>query len=84
VNPNVKILLAQLIPALGYESDISTLNSEIATLASNKNTGSSPVILVDQNSGFSASTDTYDGLHPNGTGDSKMADRWYSALAPLI
>ena len=42
------------------------------------------LVIVDQNTGFSLNTDTSDGLHPNPSGDNKMAERWYAALAPLI
>ena len=42
----------------------------------------SPVVLVDQYSGFDPSTMTYDGTHPNAIGDSQ--DRWFEKLAPML
>lgn len=77
VNPSVKILLAQIIPITGYETQVAELNAAIAGLAS------SSVIIVDQNTGF-ASEDLADGVHPNSSGDSKIADRWFAALVPLL
>ncbi len=84
VLPNVKILLAQVIPANGFTSQVNSLNGLISTLAGQKNTAQSPVILVNQNSGFNVSTDTYDGIHPDESGEIKMSDKWYSALVPLL
>lgn len=81
--PNVTILLAQILPLSGHDSDVDALNAGIATLASQKNLGNSPVILVDQNSGISTS-DLSDGIHPKSATESTMADRWYTALAPLL
>lgn len=87
VNPNVKILLAKLIqPAewYGRRYRVNQLNQAIPTLASQKNTAQSPVILVDQTQGFDAGADTYDGVHPNESGERKMADRWFEALTRVL
>lgn len=80
VNPNIKILLAQILPSTFNATDIVDLNSRIPGLAASKNTAQSPVIVVDQWTGFSVSQDMYDGVHPNDTGDQKMANKWYAAL----
>ena len=40
-------------------------------------------VLVDsdhQFTGFDANLDTWDGIHPNGSGAYKMADKWFEAL----
>jgi hypothetical protein len=86
-NPYVKILLAKLIPPSewnGRLSRINALNNAIPGLVSQKNTSRSPVILVDQTVGFYAHSDTYDGVHPNSSGESKMASRWYDALTRVL
>jgi acyl-CoA thioesterase I len=84
-NANVGILLAQVIPNLpANESAVVALNDEIASLAAQKNTAASPVILVDHYSGFNAAGQTYDGIHPNDSGEAFMAARWAEALLPLI
>ena len=46
--------------------------------------GQSPITVVDQWTGFSTATDTYDGVHPNAAGDQKISDRWYPALAAAL
>jgi hypothetical protein len=40
--------------------------------------------VVDQWTGFSTATDTYDGVHPNASGDDKIAARWFPALAAVL
>lgn len=78
VNPNAVILLATIIPSLN--NNMSAMASAITDLASEEDTSQSPVILVDQHSGFNATTDTYDGIHPNPQGEEKMAQKWASAI----
>lgn len=83
-NPRLKILLAQLIPSSGSEALTQQFNQQVAALARSTNSQSSPIILVDQFSGFDAKQDTYDGLHPNESGEQKMANRWFQALQKVL
>ncbi len=85
INPRLKILIAQLIPC-GEEAQVRQFNRLIMNLARDSNTQESPVITVDQFSGFNAAADkdTYDGCHPNESGEKKMADRWFAALKKLL
>ena len=85
-NPNIAILLAQVTPSIERRSGrgISALNDQIPGLVNSKNRAGSPVILVDQESGFSPTEDTYDGLHADVGGEIKMAERWFSALDSLF
>jgi acyl-CoA thioesterase I len=48
------------------------------------NKSDSPVFLVDQFSGFNAEKDTYDGVHPNQSGEQKIADRWFNQLKNIL
>jgi lysophospholipase L1-like esterase len=84
VNPNVKILLAEIIPNTSSPTTTQQFDSLIPGLASSKSTAQSPVIVVDQWSGFNANTDTYDGIHPTQTGEQKMSAKWYSALQGVL
>ncbi|XQQ05832.1 MAG: GDSL-type esterase/lipase family protein [Leptolyngbya sp. IPPAS B-1204] len=70
-NPNVAILLAQVIPYQWSDTGLTDLNQRIAALAARQNTIESPIILVNHAAGFDAATDTYDGVHPNATGEQK-------------
>ncbi|MER5626322.1 cellulose binding domain-containing protein [Streptosporangium sp. NPDC002544] len=88
-NPNMKILVAQIIPmnpsTCGECAQrVSALNAAIPGWAAGKTTAQSPIVVVDQWTGFSTATDTYDGVHPNASGDQKMSDRWFPALAALL
>lgn len=79
--PNVKILLAELIP--GDNNDgIILLNKEIRKLGPAKNTKESPVIVVDQYSGYEFS-DSFDGVHPGESGEEKMAGKWFEGIMNL-
>jgi lysophospholipase L1-like esterase len=80
-NPNVTILLAKLIPSCHPDAiNIIALNLLIPLIAEEHDTPESPVILVDQTLGFNAMAHTYDCIHPNETGENKMAERWEMAL----
>jgi lysophospholipase L1-like esterase len=95
-NPNVTILVAQIIPmdvtsatcsgcsCPSCVTAVPALNAQIAAWAPTKSTAASPIIVVDQYTGFDADADTRDGVHPNDTGSSKMAAKWYASLAPLF
>ena len=79
-NPNVTIFLAKLI------SSWKAINARMESIAAEKTTSQSPVIIVDLSTGFIASTAnpnttmTIDGLHPNPKGEKFMYDRWYKAI----
>ena len=84
-NPNVGILLAQVIPNLPEnEAAVAALNDAIASLGAQKDTPASPVIVVDQYSGYSTYTQNYDQIHPNDAGEAMIAERWFAALHPRI
>lgn len=86
-NPNAVILLAQLIPAKRQPGDgkaVMDVNAAIPELAAEMNTEESPVILVDQFTGFDVNKDTYDGVHPNAQGEEKMAQRWFEAIQQAL
>jgi len=85
-NPHVGVLLAQIIPNYpANEAAVNNLNDEIALLAAQKDQpGVSPVIVVNMYAGYSASTNNYDQVHPNNSGEAIMAQRWFEALHPQI
>lgn len=81
-NPQIKVLLAKIIPLpLPKGKNIPRLNQLLAQLASKLNQPNSPVVSVDMYSGFSLNTDMqHDHIHPNVSGEEKMAQRWFNAL----
>ena len=83
VNTQVTILLAQITPEAGLS--VSGLNRLLPALAKSKNTPKSRVILVNQGERLSnPAADTYDGVHPNETGEKIIAGKWLAALEPLL
>jgi lysophospholipase L1-like esterase len=88
-NPDMRILVAKIIPMAPATcaecgQRVVALNDAIPGWAAGKSTPRSPITVVDQWTGFSTATDTYDGVHPNSVGDRKMSDRWYPALVAAL
>jgi lysophospholipase L1-like esterase len=88
-NPDMTVLVAQILPMDPSNCTICAqgvvdLDAAIPGWAAGLSTARSPIVVVDQWTGFDDATDTYDGVHPNDAGNQKMADRWYASLAPLL
>ncbi|WP_326558683.1 cellulose binding domain-containing protein [Micromonospora sp. NBC_01796] len=88
-NPAMRVLVAKIIPMAPSTcaecgQRVVALNDAIPGWAAAKSTTASPVVVVDQWTGFSTGSDTYDGVHPNAAGDQKMSDRWYPALTAAL
>lgn len=86
-NPAMRIIVSQIIPHHGCATcpaDTVTLNSRIPGWAAGLSTAQSPIVVVDQWTGFDAATDTGDGVHPNDSGFRKMANRFQPALARVL
>ena len=88
-NPNVKILVAQILPmtptgCATCPQGAIDLNAAIPAWAAGLTTAQSPIGVVDQWTGINTATDTADGVHPNDLGNQKIADKWYPALSALL
>ncbi|GAA4968564.1 lysophospholipase L1-like esterase [Nonomuraea thailandensis] len=88
-NPNMKILVAKIIPmnpstCAECAQRTVNFNNAIPAWAAATTTPQSPITVVDQWTGFSTGSDTYDGVHPNASGDQKMSDKWYPALVDAL
>jgi acyl-CoA thioesterase I len=87
VRPNIIVLLAQVVPRVNHASSIyiAPLNAKIAAIAAQMTTATSPIYLVDQNSGFDVnSMMQFDGTHPNTAGEQRIADLWRATLLPIL
>lgn len=86
-DPRMRVMVAQIIPMDSGRScatcgqGVRDLNAAIPAWAAANTTAESPVTVVDQWTGFDTDEDTYDGVHPSASGDRKIADRWFAALA---
>ena len=78
--------ISQLIPIKDAQSNngITELNKAIVAWGPTKSTSRSPVVIVDNNTGFNTTTDTVDGEHPNTKGDLKLADKFFQPLVDAI
>lgn len=85
-NPTVTILLAQIIPGTKAElSGVPDYNAQMAAIAAQQHQETSPVLLVDQYTGFDVSVHLADdGIHPTTAGDQRIAERWYNSLTPFL
>jgi lysophospholipase L1-like esterase len=88
-NPNMKIIVAQIIPmnpagCTTCAQGVVNLDAAIPAWATGLSTAQSPITVVDQWTGFDDATDTVDGVHPNDSGNQKMSDRWYPTLAAAL
>src|ERR1041384_1975165 len=88
-NPNMKILVAQIIPmnpsnCIACAQRVVAFNAAIPAWAAGKSTPQSPITVVDQWTGFNTATDTGDGVHPNDAGNQKISDRWFPALSMVL
>jgi hypothetical protein len=88
-SPNVIFLVAQIIPlspsgCTVCDATVPDLNDAIPGWAAGIATAASPIVVVDQYTGFDDTTDTRDMVHPNDAGSIKMANRWYEKLASVL
>ncbi|MEO6301430.1 MAG: sialate O-acetylesterase, partial [Paracoccaceae bacterium] len=84
-NPNVRIHLNRVLhtnQGAIRDTQVNTLNSLLPALVTTKNAASatSPVWLIDADTGFDPVTQTYDSVHPNAAGEIYVGDRIAAAL----
>ena len=90
--PNTRILVASVIPVripndFGVTNEsINSLNTEIQSLVSTRAAQGKKVTFVNMNAlaGLISADFSADGLHPAGSGYSKMASVWFTALTPFL
>jgi lysophospholipase L1-like esterase len=88
-NSHMKIVVSQIIPmsipaCQECGQRVRELNWAIPAWVAAKTTRLSPIVLVDQWTGFSPATDTYDGIHPNARGNRKIATNLSPAVVALL
>jgi uncharacterized repeat protein (TIGR02543 family) len=85
---SVTVILARIIlrstnPTLNETTKI--FNDALQNMAQNRIAGGDKIVVVDMENVLNYSTDlTSDGVHPNFTGYTKMAEVWYNALTMTI
>ena len=81
-NSSIIILLAKIIPMRNY--DTAAFNTQFDDFVATRTSEASPIVIVDQYTGYDALRDNYDNFHPDTTGENKMADKWFEALQPYL
>ncbi len=89
INPNVKIIVAQVIPSgkLPKYSYIPDLNTELAKMAAEYEIANNPITLANMAEGFNWQTDCVGSpnfTHPNAIGAEKIATKWANAIKTAI
>lgn len=85
-NPRVVVLLGHLNVA---EGPAAVMRPMAESLAKEMSTADSPVVTVAHYEGFQSDpaapgTDTFDWLHPNPSGQEKMARKWFETMKPYL
>ncbi|HEX7652006.1 MAG TPA: GDSL-type esterase/lipase family protein [Verrucomicrobiae bacterium] len=87
INPQVIILVAQVIPSgkLPKYAYLPELNLALGRMIGKWPTPAQPVLLVDMAADFNWAHDTLpDHVHPNPQGAEKIAAHWFSALSQVL
>lgn len=87
-NPSVRIFLNKVLhtnQGSTRDAQVNALNALLPVLVTAKNavSSTSPVWLVDADTGFNPVTQTYDNIHPNASGETYVGDRIAAALGLL-
>lgn len=87
-NPNVRIHLNHLLhtnQTQAMRDAVDAANAQLQALADTKNaaSSSSPVWVIDANTGFNPVAMTYDNVHPNSIGETHVGDRIAAAIGLL-
>ena len=81
-NPNVIFFVSKIIPLTPAIMNAANLNAAVTPAWASMNaTANSPIYIIDHATGFNATTDTMDGVHPNPAGAQKMSTASVAALA---
>ncbi|MFF8657918.1 GDSL-type esterase/lipase family protein [Streptomyces huasconensis] len=86
-NPHVRMVLLPVIPNIRAESDapfaaeVSHFNELLAKTVADLDTSASPLLLASPPLSYDIHVDTYDGTHPNASGEHKLAAAFATALS---
>ncbi len=85
-DPNIKVIVAHIINQQIYDQQTSDYNNALETMLQEKISNDEPITVVDMENGagLDYANDMLDNFHPNATGNSKLADQWYTALTALL
>ncbi|MFE7075465.1 GDSL-type esterase/lipase family protein [Streptomyces sp. NPDC057620] len=85
-NPHIAMTLLPVIPNIRAESDasfareVTLFNDLLAKTTADLDEPGSPLLLASLPHGYDIHTDTYDGTHPNASGEHKLASAFAEAM----
>ncbi|MGW5868784.1 SGNH/GDSL hydrolase family protein [Streptomyces sp. NPDC055239] len=85
-NPRVRLVLLPVIPNVRARTDtpfaaeVSRFNVLLAKAVADLDTGASPLLLASTPPSYDIDVDTYDGTHPNESGEHKLAAAFADAM----
>jgi hypothetical protein len=85
-NPRIHLVLLPVIPNVRAESDapfaaeVAAFNELLAKAVADLDEPRSPVLLASPPPGYDVHHDTYDGTHPNASGEHKIAEAFAEAM----
>ncbi|MEU4795358.1 GDSL-type esterase/lipase family protein [Streptomyces sp. NPDC023327] len=86
-NPRVRMVLLPVIPNIRaatdapFAAEVAHFNELLAKTVADLDTGRSPLLLASPPSSYDIHADTYDGTHPNASGEHKLAAAFAEAMA---
>lgn len=84
--PDIRMVLLPVIPNVRADSDalfaaqVTAFNELLAKAVADLSTPASPILLAARPQGYELGQDTYDGTHPNASGEHRLAAEFASAL----
>ncbi|MFF0790771.1 GDSL-type esterase/lipase family protein [Streptomyces spiralis] len=85
-NPRVRMVLLPVIPNIRAEADalfaaqVDLFNALLAKAAADLDEPRSPILLASPPESYDIHTDTYDGTHPNASGEHRIAGAFAGAM----
>jgi hypothetical protein len=85
-NPRVRMVLLPVIPNVRAESDapfagqVTSFNELLAKAVADLDEPRSPLLLASPPPAYAIASDTYDGTHPNASGEHKIAEGFAEAM----
>ncbi|MFK4065885.1 GDSL-type esterase/lipase family protein [Streptomyces sp. NPDC029674] len=86
-NPGIRMVLLPVIPNIRatsdapFASEVSHFNELLAKTVADLDTPASPLLLASPPLSYDIEVDTYDGTHPNASGEHKLASAFATALS---
>lgn len=84
--PRIRMVLMPVIPNIRAQQDapfaeqVTLFNEQLAKTAADLDTPTSPLLLATPSASYDIHTDTYDGTHPNASGEHKIASAFAEAM----